>query len=378
MNKFLIAINNLKRRLNPYTRIKSLSDFVANNRAQNKQTLLDMHDLSDADLRNDIDLLNAQNDGPFTPHGIDTWTTHVIWPSADKMPIGFNPQKILESAKHPTEMDTLHQRGITGNGINIAIIDSRLNLDHPEYADRIKFYYENENLRDDKHVAAMHGSLVCGCSVGKTTGTAPDANLYYFASANTHQVSESIIALQKVLEIQKSLPENDKIRILSCSWSPEVNATESETQKCMQLFQELEKSGIKVIYCNSNTGDFVPCDTFSAVGDKRKKSDNRIGIPTNKKTTPYFKGGYRYGHTNGDSAAAPYLAGVFACALQDNTIFCTRPGWQDELMDIMKRTAIDHAHGGKIINPTGIVDTVTQIAREMELNIIKQQANQHE
>ena len=69
---------------------------------------------------------------------------------------------------------------------------------------------------------------------------------------------------------------------------------------------------------------------------------NRIGIPTDGKTTPYFKGGYYYTRLGGASSTYPYLAGIFACALQDNTIFFTRPNWQDELIEIMQQTATEH------------------------------------
>jgi hypothetical protein len=44
----------------------------------------------------------------------------------------------------------------------------------------------------------------------------------------------------------------------------------------------------------------------------------------------------------------------------------------------MKQTASKHPMGGKVINPTGIVERVSQIARTMEMDLIKHQASQHE
>jgi hypothetical protein len=44
----------------------------------------------------------------------------------------------------------------------------------------------------------------------------------------------------------------------------------------------------------------------------------------------------------------------------------------------MRETAIESEHGGKMINPAGIRERVTQIAREMELQIAKQNGTQHE
>ena len=112
---------------------------------------------------------------------VTNWTTDVIWPTADKLPPDFNPINELESAKTPTDTIKLHKAGKTGKNISIAIIDQRLNRQHPEYADNIKYY---SVLGDtwDKDGTDYHGSLVSGCAVGRTTGTAPDANLYYFAA----------------------------------------------------------------------------------------------------------------------------------------------------------------------------------------------------
>ena len=113
--------------------------------------------------------------------------------------------------------------------------------------------------------------------------------------------------------------------------------------------------------------------------DKRYPNPTKnIGIPTNGKTIPYFKGGYIYKYDGGASSTYPYIAGIFACACQDNQIFFTRPNWQDELWDILRDTATESEHGGKMINPYGIRKRVTEIAHEMERDLIKQKATQHE
>jgi hypothetical protein len=44
----------------------------------------------------------------------------------------------------------------------------------------------------------------------------------------------------------------------------------------------------------------------------------------------------------------------------------------------MQQTATEHPLGGKIINPSGIENRVSEIARAMEQNLLKQQASQHE
>ena len=51
------------------------------------------------------------------------------WPSKDKMPKGFNPEKIIEERKYfkGFGIDELHEKGIDGTGVTIAYIDTPSN-----------------------------------------------------------------------------------------------------------------------------------------------------------------------------------------------------------------------------------------------------------
>ena len=338
----------------------------------------------------DLDLENVQS-----------WTDDIAWPQSILQNI--NPQQILEDAKHPDEMNTLHAQGFTGKGISIAIIDQRLYLEHPEYKDRIKHYEMVGHWPKMNNTADYHGSLVTGCAVGKTTGSAPDANIFYFAANNwppfgkfksaiaklfgvkvleqNHRVYNNM-AIRQVLEFNKTLPEEQKIRFLSCSWGSRNDQFREESD---MLFDECEKNGIMVIggfykpERNKTRASTKTGKTIRSNGqDETEKYKMYPGIPTDCKTTPYYKGGYIYKKQGGASSTYPYIAGVFACACQDNQIFFTRPNWQDELFKILEETAIIDKNGGKMINPIGIRERVTQIAREMELNLIKQKSLQNE
>ena len=345
-------------------------------------------DMSDIDIPYEEYML-----GELTPGKLIAWTDNVKWPQS--VVENINPEKMLNDAKHPDEMDALHSNGFTGKNIGIAIIDQRLNCEHPEYVDRIK-HYEKVGIwpSSDKDISDYHGSLVAGCSVGRNTGTAPDADLYYFA-ANNWVIQNKFLsgaekitgtplkpghrkyinqAIRRVLEINKTLPENKKIRFLSCSWGGADDQFADETYK---LFAECEQNGIMVIggaFFRENMTERIPCDKRFAI-----KNKNFIGIPTNGKTTPFHMGGYYYTRNGGTSSTFPYLAGVYACACQGNELFFTRPNWQDELDEMLKTTAIEHPVGGKIINPSGIRNRVSEIVKQMEIDLIKQQATtQHD
>ena len=304
------------------------------------------------------------------------WTDNVIWPEPDKLPIGINPKQILQDSKQSPEISKLHAIGLTGKGINIAIIDQRLNLTHPEYAKRIKEYKVFGPW--DKKGIDYHGSLVAGISVGKTTGAAPDANLYYFATPTSEQTEKGtrvlsrkyvLDALKQIIEFNKTHSEKDKIRFLSCSWGTK---NDLYTAECNELFKECEQNGIKII-----GGAYKHMKTYPFDARYPNNTDF-IGIPTDGKTTSFWQGGYKYTRQGGSSSTFPYLAGVFACACQDNQIFFTRQNWQEELTTILHDTAIESEHGGKMINPIGIRERVSQIAREMEMNLMKQQSLQNE
>ena len=340
------------------------------------------------------DIIKHADNTTIIPEGTDIsqireWTDTVKWPKSILEKI--DPNKILEEAKHPTEMDDLHKRGLTGKNINIAIIDQNLYLEHPEYKDRIK-HYEKVGQWPAGNPLDYHGSLVVGCAVGKTTGSAPDANIYYVAAnqwvpngkfaiknlQSGHRLFNNM-AIRRVLEINKTLPDKDKIRFLSCSWGKPDDQFKEESDK---LFDECKKNGIMVLGGDYTKTESRPCNKFGISTkmniDVTEKVKDRVGIPTDCKTTPYFEGGYVYVVNGGPSSTYPYLAGVFACALQNNQLFFTRQNWQDDLLEIMKETATNAPNGSKMINPSGIEQRVSELTREMENNLIKEQRLQNE
>ena len=71
-------------------------------------------DLSDCDLSGEYNkLLQA------------TFDSKTIWP--DKLPDSFIPEEIMEQYKNPgLNLRSLHEKGITGKGVGIAIIDQPL------------------------------------------------------------------------------------------------------------------------------------------------------------------------------------------------------------------------------------------------------------
>ena len=393
--KFYSAINTMRQKISQqdgiqYKKVASIDEI------KNEHTL-DYHDLSALDLREHKDLFMYAPTESMPRSGIRGWTTNVIWPSPDKMPDGFNPMEIMERAKRPNT-----NAGATGRGINIAVIDNMLDTTNPEYAGQIKYFegaIDGQQLPPNKHA-----SMVVGHIAGQHTGMAPDANIYFFTKRtypDRKKFDQEICkVLQNVIRFNNAQTPENKIHILSCSWG----ARKKYSPQVYELFDQLEASGVKIILCGSDDmtadytmsmRDFIPCnnpnmtdvqpDVQAAVQEMldnwaiKYTPDKIVGIPTNMRTTPMGADGWQYNITGGESSAAPYIAGVYAAALSGNQLFMTRPDWQSKLNDILKSTATQTPDGNYMINPSGIRGRVSEIVKQMEMDLIKQRATiQHE
>ncbi|MFC1601602.1 hypothetical protein ACFL34_04560 [Candidatus Sumerlaeota bacterium] len=108
-----------------------------------------------------------------------TFNEKTDWPSQGKMPTQCDTGKLLREAMNPgLGVRELHRAGITGIGVNVAIIDQPLYQDHPEFAGKIAAYHD---VGCDTE-SSMHGPAVASLLVGKNCGTAPGAKVYFVAA----------------------------------------------------------------------------------------------------------------------------------------------------------------------------------------------------
>jgi subtilisin family serine protease len=112
------------------------------------------YDLSALDLRGSAQSLAYAN-----------FDSQTIWPPVERMPTDFDWQLIFEMGKNPgLEVRQLHAQGITGRGVGLAIVDQPLLTAHQEYADRLRWYEEINH--DPSGLASMHGPAVASISLG--------------------------------------------------------------------------------------------------------------------------------------------------------------------------------------------------------------------
>lgn len=290
-----------------------------------------------------------------------------VWPELARMSPGEKPEKLLKDAMNPgLGVRRLHRQGITGKGINVAIIDQPMYLDHPEFAGKVVAYHDVGCGSE----SSMHAPAVTSLLVGTNCGTAPDARVYYAAAPSwKRDTAYEAKALDWIIKQNKNLPASKKIRVVSVSAAPSSpNVRDKNLHMWDQVCARAEAAGILVLDCTSNRGFIGKCwynarvpESVSACtpGDPRygyHTTDHLLG-PSAPRTTAeeYDKGdcSYQYCGTGGLSWSIPYCAGVLALGWQ------IRPDLPSERMrELLFESAYIKKNGAKIINPRKFIRLV--------------------
>ena len=261
-----------------------------------------------------------------------TFDSKTKFPPKDKLPKGFNPKQVLENGKNPgLSVRHLHKQGITGAGVNVAIIDQSLLLDHEQYAERLQYYWQDPVYLQS--VAQMHGPAVASILAGKTVGVAPQANIYYWAGkfANTDHCFDArpiTQALIGILEYSWRLPENKRIRAVSISrgfseqdeGSAEFNAVVRElTDNNIAVFTTADVLALSRTHSLTDPDSTDYCRPISWWKEYTFYAETKdVSVPMDFRVTAAPNGPQDYVHyaTGGLSWAVPYLAGLYALGVQ--------------------------------------------------------------
>lgn len=288
------------------------------------------------------------------------------WPRKDRLPAGFDPEKILDQGRNPgLGVRRLHRDGIDGRGVGIAIIDQPLLLGHREYASRLVYY---DATRVPETGPQMHGPSVASFAIGREIGTAPGALLYYFAVPSW--VPDNIPyadALRAVIELNKKAPEDRKIRIVSISSG--LFKQQKNLDQWREALLEAEKNGILVITCDPDSLDFGNLtgaqdqDPDSPESYAREAWDRRphpLWVPGGNRTRASHKGDgvYAFDVDGGRSWSTPYLAGVAALGYQIDPTLSTAA-----VKELLIESATPNKNG-PILNPRGFVEAVKKNAKK--------------
>lgn len=336
------------------------------------------YDLSSLELKERInDLMYADFD------------SKTIWPKS--MPDSFNPEKIMELGKNPgLGVRELHKQGITGKGVSIAIIDQALLVDHEEYKDNLKMY---EEIHCSDVEAQMHGPAVASIAVGKMTGVAPEADLYYIAE--THGDSNNgtfdydftwlAKSIDRILEVNKSLSKDKKIRVISISVGWDIG--KKGYNEVVAAVKRAQEQGIFVVSSSlTDTYGYA----FNGLGRNPLNNPDEISsyesglfwakhyydnyedyyinleqalIPMDSRTTasPTGNNDYVFYRAGGWSWSIPYIAGLYALACQVKPDITPGVFWTQALStgDTIKLKNNGNEYElKKIVNPPRLIESI--------------------
>ena len=317
--------------------------------------------LANADLRDRGDVLTRV-----------TFDTRTGWPPKDRLPQGFDPQKILERGKDPgLGIRALHGQGITGTGVHVAIIDQPLLHDHQEYKDKVASYTAIDCAGVPPQ---MHGAAVASLLVGTNCGVSPGATLHYWAEPMwKRDYAQRTEALRQIIEFNNGKPLRERIRVVSVSIG--FNSQYQNLESWKTALRDAKKQGLVVIHCNGIIhGIGCPLEKdpdepahheicyFARESHRRSGfPKRRLYVPTDNRTTAGFEGvkDYAFFADSGLSWGAPYLAGVIALGYQ-----------VDPHLDIetvfayLRETGSPFIQEGWIVNPRGFIKKIRETKAE--------------
>lgn len=292
-----------------------------------------------------------------------TFDQNTKWPEKSKLPEGFNPEKIFEMCKDPgLEVKELHEKGITGKGISVAVFDKPIFSSHQEFQDRMN-YIRIAPEDEKKFKYHFHGIMCVSILAGKICGVAPDAEIYYFACPD-NDIEHSYYyskAINKVIEINNSLPDEKKIRVISISDSFDLRYKDA--------LEKAEKEGITVIYSNflgirnflwggaspfKDKDDPMNYEYADYCIENNVVREDSIMIPGNYRTVAsnIGKDGYLYNADGGFSSAIPYVVGLAALAWQVNEDLTI-----NEIINLLHETKT-RLPGNNVVNPSEFINRV--------------------
>lgn len=148
----------------------------------------------------------------------DPWTltfdSATKWPEAGRMPEGFSPSELMEETKYlGLGLGDLHDRGVTGKGVCVAVIDTPMLQGHRDFPAGLEYI---EMMPGDPGMDRVnfHGSAVSGILAGKN-GVAPSARLYFFAVPyDDKPYARYAEAMEKLLALDQDLPPEEKVRVV--------------------------------------------------------------------------------------------------------------------------------------------------------------------
>lgn len=148
-----------------------------------------------------------------------------------------------------------NQTPYTGKGVKVAVVDTGIDLHHPDLVKNYKGGFDVVDLDDapmetraDEGMPTAHGTHVAGiiAANGKIKGVAPDADIYAYRALGPGGMGTSIQVIAAMEEAVKN-----GVDVINLSLGNTVNGPDYPTSKAVN---EAASRGIAVIVANGNDG----------------------------------------------------------------------------------------------------------------------------
>jgi hypothetical protein len=306
-----------------------------------------------------------------------------IWPDPAAMPPGFDPAEIMALGRNPgLGLRQLHSRGITGDGVGIALIDgSPLLVDHEEFTDRVRVY--EETAEHPWGHAGMHATAVASFAAGETVGVAPRADLFLITTSVDYAGDFTPVAnaIRRLLAIDAMLPDDQRIRVIAIpvGWQ----ASNTGVQDMESAVAEAVARGIFVVTSSLEDtygyrfqglgrdpladpnlpGSYGPGLFWSNYPEAAIECPNCLLIPMDSRTaaSPTGTDEYVFYRTGGWSWSIPYIAGLYALAVQVDSTVTPERFWSAALSSgapLIAETEGRAINVGMIVDPAALIEAI--------------------
>ncbi|TMN21998.1 S8 family serine peptidase [Lentibacillus cibarius] len=190
---------------------------------------------------------------------------------------------ITEDSVLPSE---LNNTNYTGKGVQVAIIDTGIDYNHPDLAANFAGGYDLVDLDDDpmetlpsEGMPTQHGSHVAGiiAANGALQGVAPDADIYSYRGLGPGGMGTSIqiiAALERAVE--------DGADVINLSLGNSINGPDFPTSVAVNRAVAL---GVPVVIANGNSGP----DKWTIGSPATAKNALSVGAAAYPQTQPYLE-----------------------------------------------------------------------------------------
>lgn len=296
----------------------------------------------------------------------------------------------MNNVRSSLDIDSIHKKGITGEGVTIAVIDTGVYSEHRDLKKNVICFNDIIQRRMNPYDDNGHGTHVAGiiAGTGETSnglykGIAPDARLVVIKALNRKGKGKAVNVLNAFDWILKNR-KTYNIRIVNISVGTIPGSTEEEEFENKNLIagvEELWNSGIIVIVAAGNNGPdngtitipgispkVITVGMVEDVGDTCCSSGNCSGRgPANCIMKPEIvapggdiiscSGSYNgYASKSGTSMATPIVTGVVALLISKNRDMTNKDVKKTLMKNAIDLHKLKQQQGWGMINPKGIID----------------------